>query len=91
MSTTNIEATDLAIQALIRIGYFKLQPDTIQQLVNVYTEKLEELSKQDPQTDDFAYWYWKACDSSQPYDWMRAALAAQQVLETSRPTVNTEE
>ena len=38
-----------------------------------------------PLTDEFARWYWKACDSAQPYDWMKAALAAQQILETSRP------
>ena len=34
---------------------------------------------------EFAKWYWKACDSSQPDDWMMAALAAQRILATSRP------
>jgi hypothetical protein len=31
---------------------------------------------------EFAKWYWKACESSQPNDWMQAALAAQRVLKT---------
>lgn len=39
----------------------------------------------EPLTDRFAEAYWKACDSSQPLDWMEAALAAQQILQTNRP------
>ena len=35
--------------------------------------------------DEFAKWYWKACESSHPYDWFRAALIAQQILETKKP------
>ena len=38
-----------------------------------------------PLTDEFAAWYWKACESSQPSDWMKAALAAQRILKTNNP------
>jgi hypothetical protein len=34
----------------------------------------------------FASAYWKACESAQPIDWMQAALAAQRLLQTSKPT-----
>lgn len=38
-----------------------------------------------PLTDEFARLYWAACESSQPRDWFRAALAAQRVLKTKNP------
>ncbi len=38
-----------------------------------------------PPHHEFQAAYWKACESSQPRDWMSAALAAQRVLKTSIP------
>jgi hypothetical protein len=38
-----------------------------------------------PPRDEFQTAYWKACGSSDPRDWMSAALAAQRVLKTPIP------
>jgi hypothetical protein len=35
--------------------------------------------------EDFSRWYWQACESSQPNDWMKAALAAQSILRSKKP------
>ena len=59
--------------------------DSFNSVLELLKEKDAAPKALEPLTDRFAEAYWKACDSSQPLDWMEAALAAQQILQTNRP------